>query len=450
MFDILHAGHLAYFTAARKYGDRLIVSVTTDRFVNKGPGRPYFSTSQRAEMLRSLSLIDEVIISDEPTASGVIHRIRPNFYVKGPDYRSAANDVTGEIFNEKKAVEAHGGQLVFTETETFSSGTLINRFFQKWTNEQRACIEKVKELGGLEACKEAIEEISKLKVLVVGEPILDVYRFVTPEGISSKSPSISAKFLYEEVYEGGSIAIRNHLRGFTEHTQLQAWAAKPVRKVRYIAGTQRVFEVTERDEDFWEKNDSEFFSDKLGEISEKVDLMIIADFGHGMLEGHIKHVIDNLPVWKALNVQTNSSNFGFNVFTKYKKYDYLCLDKREAQLAFNDRLSPTEKLFQKLLLRSESVHSSMTLGPNGASLGTLTHSQATKYGSPAFSDVVVDATGAGDAFFAITSCLVKLGSRPELIPFLGCVFAGLKTKIMGNKSAVTKAQLLKAVEGILK
>ena len=90
----------------------------------------------------------------------------------------------------------------------------------------------------------------------------------------------------------------------------------------------------------------------------------------------------------------------------------------------------------------------MTLGSNGSYFFSGRSDQ--EYFSPAFADNVVDATGAGDAFFCLTSCLLNAKSEPELIPFLGNVFAGLKTKIIGNKNAVSKASLVKAVGAILK
>ena len=43
VFDLLHVGHISYFKSAKKLGSILVVSVTHDKFVNKGPGRPAFS-----------------------------------------------------------------------------------------------------------------------------------------------------------------------------------------------------------------------------------------------------------------------------------------------------------------------------------------------------------------------------------------------------------------------
>ena len=83
VFDLLHPGHIYHFEQARKKADILIVSITSDKKVLKGPGRPYFNQKIRAHSLASIELIDFVIISDEESAVNVIKKIKPHFYVKG-------------------------------------------------------------------------------------------------------------------------------------------------------------------------------------------------------------------------------------------------------------------------------------------------------------------------------------------------------------------------------
>jgi cytidyltransferase-like protein len=425
----LHYGHIKHLEEAKKRGDRLIVSVTSDRFVNKGPGRPYFTQDRRSEMLRALTIVDEVFISDERTALGAIRRFRPDFFVKGPDYKDFTKDLTGEIVNEKREVEKYGGKLVFTDDETHSSSSIINRFFSSFSEDQKTQIEKIKSIGGMASIESALNEVAKLKVLVVGEPILDIYRFVHPEGISSKSPTVSCRFEYEEVYQGGSWAIQSHLRDFCGTVGL-THNGKIAKKIRYIAGTQRVFEVTEIDDSY--KEWQPYRGDH--------DVIVAADFGHGMFNGD---ELEKSNSFVGLNVQTNSSNFGFNVFHKHKRFDYLCLDTREARLATHDRYSDPITIAKKI---KEEINKpfGFTVGANGAYL----MDKDTHY-SPAFSDVIIDATGAGDAYFAITTVLLASNCHRDIIPFLGNVFAGLKTKIIGNKASVSKSSLLKACKGIL-
>src|SRR3954452_23471496 len=126
-FDLLHLGHVRHLEAARRLGDVLIVTVTADRFVNKGPGRPVFSGELRAEMLATLEYVDWVAVNDAPDAVTAIERIRPSIYIKGQDYQKPEGDITGKISLEREAVEAHGGHIHFTDEVTFSSTELINR-----------------------------------------------------------------------------------------------------------------------------------------------------------------------------------------------------------------------------------------------------------------------------------------------------------------------------------
>jgi rfaE bifunctional protein nucleotidyltransferase chain/domain len=107
VFDLLHVGHVRYLAAARALADRVGVAVNSDRStrVNRGPDHPLVPEAERAEMLAALASVDWVLIFDEPEASGVIRALRPDFHVKGTDYRA-------EEVPERAAVEAVGGRVV--------------------------------------------------------------------------------------------------------------------------------------------------------------------------------------------------------------------------------------------------------------------------------------------------------------------------------------------------
>ena len=78
-FDLLHVGHIRYFEQAKEYGDILIVSVTSDNFVNKGSGRPFFKIADRMLSITALQIVDFVIVSDQETAVDIIKKIRPTY-----------------------------------------------------------------------------------------------------------------------------------------------------------------------------------------------------------------------------------------------------------------------------------------------------------------------------------------------------------------------------------
>ena len=106
VFDLVHLGHIKHFKSAKKFGDFLIVSITTNKFINKGPGRPIFDQNQRLEYLKELKIIDEVIISNKESAEDVIKIVKPDFYVKGPDYKINSKDKTQNIKKEKTVSRA--------------------------------------------------------------------------------------------------------------------------------------------------------------------------------------------------------------------------------------------------------------------------------------------------------------------------------------------------------
>jgi rfaE bifunctional protein nucleotidyltransferase chain/domain len=123
VYDLLHPGHIRYLSAARGYGDALIVGVNSDRSVqaNKGPDRPVNPEGERAEVIAALASVDAAVVFDEDTPHEIISRLQPDVLVKGADW--AADRIVG-----RDVVEARGGRVVRAEIEEgYSTSTLIER-----------------------------------------------------------------------------------------------------------------------------------------------------------------------------------------------------------------------------------------------------------------------------------------------------------------------------------
>jgi D-beta-D-heptose 7-phosphate kinase/D-beta-D-heptose 1-phosphate adenosyltransferase len=105
-FDILHVGHVRYLKKARALGDRLVVALNTDASVKKlkGPTRPLTSQKDRAEVLSALECVDYLIFFNDSTPERLIRAIRPDFLVKGGDWKKEA--IVGWKF-----VESYGGKV---------------------------------------------------------------------------------------------------------------------------------------------------------------------------------------------------------------------------------------------------------------------------------------------------------------------------------------------------
>src|SRR3982751_7100882 len=122
-FDLVHVGHMIHFEEARALGDILVVTITADRHITKKRSVS-MREDYRARQVAALEIVDYVAIVDEPSAVTALEVLRPDVYVKGPEYSDLLLDKTSNISHEKTLVESYGGRIHFTSGETFSSTKL--------------------------------------------------------------------------------------------------------------------------------------------------------------------------------------------------------------------------------------------------------------------------------------------------------------------------------------
>ncbi|MBT6051934.1 MAG: adenylyltransferase/cytidyltransferase family protein [Candidatus Scalindua sp.] len=127
-FDLMHPGHIKYFQASKEMGDILVVTVTPDIYVDKGPNRPVFNQSLRVESIAALECVDYAAINKWPTAEETLRLLRPDIYVKGQEFEKL-EDKTGKIQKEHKVLEEIGAEMRFTQEIVFSSTELLNKHF---------------------------------------------------------------------------------------------------------------------------------------------------------------------------------------------------------------------------------------------------------------------------------------------------------------------------------
>jgi len=132
-FDILHAGHVRYLTAARQLGDCLIVGLNSDCSVQalKGPTRPINSEEDRAEVIAGLTAVDFIILFNEQTAETIVSVIKPDIYVKGGDY-------SVDQLPEASVINQYGGKIIIIPEVPGRSSTNI---IQKISRQESTCNE---------------------------------------------------------------------------------------------------------------------------------------------------------------------------------------------------------------------------------------------------------------------------------------------------------------------
>ncbi len=129
-FDLMHPGHIKYFQAAKKMGDVLVVTVTPDIYVDKGPGRPIFNENLRTESIAALECVDYAAINKWPTAEETLILLKPDIYVKGQEFEKF-EDKTGKLQRELRVIQEIGAEIRFTHEIVFSSTNLINMYLKK-------------------------------------------------------------------------------------------------------------------------------------------------------------------------------------------------------------------------------------------------------------------------------------------------------------------------------
>src|SRR5215510_15695807 len=209
VFDILHVGHKRHLDIGKRHGDLLIVTLTTDKHVNKGPVRPVFGEKLRAEMVAGLANVDYVGISPNPGAEHVIEAVKPHLYLKGSEYSDEEADVTGRIKTERLTVEKFGGQVLYTEDITFSSSNLSNRVLQLYPEEAAAYLKDMRTRITAGDLHKEVMAVQDKRCLVIGDTILDEYIYVEPLGKPAKENIIATKYRDREIFCGGAVATAN-------------------------------------------------------------------------------------------------------------------------------------------------------------------------------------------------------------------------------------------------
>jgi rfaE bifunctional protein nucleotidyltransferase chain/domain len=476
-FDLLHLGHVRHFEAARRLGHVLIVTLTADGFVNKGPGRPVFTEELRAEMLATLEYIDWVGINEAADAVPAIELIHPDIYVKGQDYQNPEGDVTGKIYQERATVESYGGRIHFTDEMTFSSTALVNRHFNVFEPNVRQHLDGLRDQGGLDGNLALLDRVRDYRVVMVGDAIIDEYQYVIPMGKPPKENIIATRLQDREIFAGGVFAAANHAASFCgqvdiitclgtldDHEELIRRSLLPnVRlhalrrpgmpttlKRRFVDPSymRKLFEVYVMDDDPLTTDLQAELDALIRDICPAADVTVVTDFGHGLIGASAVDTLAASSRFLAVNTQSNSANMGYNLITKYPRADFVCIDAPEARLAVSDRLSSVGDIAQRLL--ADAIDTPRIIVTHGKH-GCVAHERGGPVHSiPAFARKVVDTVGAGDAFFAIAAPLAAAGGDIDRIGFIGNVVGALKVEIVGHRRSIDKPSLVKALTGLLK
>lgn len=464
-FDIVHPGHIRYLEFASRQGDVLIVTLTGDSEIDKGPQRPYIPQELRAESVAALEFVDYVHIDPAATAEAALAEIRPDVYVKGREYETSHDP---RFQRERAVVEAAGGRVIFSSGDVvFSSSALISALprDEQLAQERLAIVCARHEINA--ASIHAIcSRFSGLRVGVIGDVILDRYVFCDAHDVASESPMLALTELEQREYVGGAAIVARHAAALgaepyllttlaedtaseralgvlaEEGVSVNALRTRPslVEKTRYLVDENKVLKVQSGLTAPLDSRAEREAARLLSERARDLDALIVCDFGYGtvtaaLLERVLPTLRANIPILSA-DVSGSRGNL-----LNYRQVDLLCPTERELRHTLHDFDEGLSSVAYRLMSATQARHLLCTLDKHGLVVferpgqNPLEPAWASRLQSehfPAFGVRCLDRLGCGDALLATATMALAAGGSLVQAAYLGNAAAAIEIGHLGN------------------
>ncbi len=321
-----------------------------------------------------------------------------------------------------------------------------------------------------------LKALKSLKVLIIGDAIIDEYNYCEPLGKSSAGPLLVHKYLSAERFAGATLIIANNVAGLCGDVRLMTMLDRTDSPMEHFIRNKlnsRIFPL------FFHREGSTilkrrfvdpylnqvlFQVDRIEEgpiptdiekeilrcLEERIpgaDLVMVCDFGHGLITKRIIRLLEKCGSLLAINVQTNSANVGFNTINKFRQADFACLNEMEARLACQDRRGDMKGILKILAARIKTEQLIVTRGSRGC---ISFDSNMGLYEVPALCETAVDSLGAGDAFFAFAAPCFAGKLPPDVVSFVGNVAGAMAAQIIGNREPIKPEGLFEFIRNLAK
>jgi rfaE bifunctional protein nucleotidyltransferase chain/domain len=461
-FDVVHPGHIRYLRFARTLGDVLIVSVSADDGVGKGFDRPYIPEELRLENLASLEFVDYVCLADATWGGPALGALRPDVYVKGREYETNEDPRFAE---ERNIVHDYGGEIVFGSGDlVFSSTEIIeNRPEAFGLRDER--VEAYCRRHGIQRARvdELLSALAGLRILVIGDPILDHYVFCEGTSVAPESPILSVSPVDEEFYVGGGALIASQLAALGAQATLLTSAgqgpmferferaleragvelvsvpsgARPLFvKRRYVAGQQKLLKVNEGFHTPLTDVAVDGLIRYLETLPGDFNAVVATDFGYGFFGDRLCRALSPSSGGTTRSLFADVSTSGQANLLKFGGPKLATPTERELRFALGDMESGLSTVAHSYLRRSGAGSVIVTLAQRGCVSFSPFDEEARRLRAsylPALVDIAVDSVGAGDLFLSGVVLADQAGAPPPVSAYIGACIASVGVSRMGNR-----------------
>jgi rfaE bifunctional protein kinase chain/domain len=451
-FNVIHPGHLRLLNFAAECGDFLVVGVSQDDSPDT-----FVPGTLRLEGIRSISCVDFAFSLTTPLEQ-LILELKPALVVKGKEHENHFNA-------EQAAVESYGGRLLFSSGEArFSSMDLLQRELRE---SNLSSIQKSAEFPrrhsfNMTALTNILTQFASLKVVVIGDLIVDEYITCDPLGMSQEDPTIVVTPIKRDLFVGGAAIVAAHanglgasvsyygvvgddqaasfaketLRDYGVRTNLFSDTSRPTTlKQRYRARGKTLLRVSHLRQHDISQALAHNLLEQLDRDLVDANLLVFSDFNYGCLpQPLVDEIIKRCSRRRIPMVADSQSSSQVGDIARFKGMLLLTPTEHEARLSVRDSGSGLVVLAEELRSKAAAEHVFITLGgegilihsPDGFPRGLITDQ------IPAFNTAPKDVAGAGDCLLICTSMALASGASIWESAYLGSIAAACQVGRVGN------------------
>lgn len=456
-FDIVHPGHIRQLIYAKSKGDILFVSVTVDKYLQKGPLRPYVPQELRALNLAAFEIVDYVLIDQNPMPIKNILELQPDYFVKGFEY--ALNGILPRTKEEIEALSSYGGEMIFSPGDIVYSSTNLLSLNKPNLSLDQLLILMQEEKINFEHLRKTLKKFQKLSVNVVGDLIIDKYTKCSVLGPSQKSPAFSVRADESVMYVGGAGVVAKHLSALGAEVTLTTTVGKDkfsqfalhdlknagvkvntiidgnrpttIKERFFTDGNRLLLQVDKVDNSLITENSL----DKICRLIKKsrYDAIVCSDFRHGIFNHDtIPKIIESIPKIAIKVADSQVSNRWGNILD-FTGFDLITPNEREVRFALGDQDTTIRPLAQMLYNKAACRFLILKLGENGIMTYRSPGIESREFFYiDSFVVDLIDPIGAGDALLA--SATLGLVSSQNIVQasILGNLSAAFECSKLGN------------------
>jgi rfaE bifunctional protein kinase chain/domain len=447
-FNVVHPGHLRLLKFAAEVSDFLVVGVNPDE--TPGVSVP---AGMRVEAVRSISIVDAVVELSEHVER-FICALEPEFVVKGKEFETRDNP-------EKNAVEAYGGKLVFSSGEvSFTSIALLQRGYSQFSTLRKPLDYPLR--YGFEASqlKRTLAKYQGMRVLVIGDLIVDDYVSCDPLGLSPDDPTIVVTPVETKTFVGGAGVVSAHakglganvrfctvvgddagakysldeLSGIGVHVDSFVDRSRPTtRKVRYRALNKTLLRVNYLRQ---HAVNPDLLSQMLAAIERRLtatDLILFSDFNYGCLpQALVDAVVERASARNIMMAADSQASSQSADISRFKGMALVTPTEREARMALRDAETGLAALSEKLHEAARAKNVVITLSGEGLLVYGNKDGVPRTDRLPSFNSAPRDVAGAGDSLFTSTALALCVGADIWESVYIGSLAAACQVSRLGN------------------